>query len=58
MRRLTDEEKIAAYNKSVERSKKYSERSRVKNLLLARKAIEKGLSVSENEIDEYLKTKK
>ena len=40
-----------------EKVKVWSERARVRNLLLAQKAKERGIVVSEEEIDEYLTEK-
>ena len=40
--------------KNKEKSKMWSERARVRNLLLARKAKEMGITVTDDEIDDYL----
>lgn len=41
-----------------DRTKKYGERSRVKNLLLIKKCEENGITVSNQEIDDYIKNMK
>lgn len=69
-KRLMDEYKLmkAKEEKAKARGKKYrdenkekvkewSERARVRSLLLAKKAKEQGITVSEKEIDEYLNSK-
>ena len=42
------------YKKVVDRSKKYSERKRVKDLLLVKKAVATGITVTSTEIDDYI----
>lgn len=41
-----------------DRTKKYGERSRVKNLLLVKKCEEMNITVSNQEIDDYIKNMK
>lgn len=40
--------------KNAEKTREWSERARVRSLLLARKAKEMGITVDDDEIDEYL----
>jgi hypothetical protein len=44
--------------KSKDRTKKYAERSRVKNILLAKKCEQAKIFVTDQEIDEYIKNMK
>lgn len=52
---LTKEEKAKKYDEMNARSKKYAERSRIRNKLLADKAIKAGIVVTDAEIDAALK---
>lgn len=56
--KLSNEQKLAAYEKMVERSKKYAERSRYRNQLLADKAKKAGIVVTEAEVDAAIKAAK
>ena len=40
--------------KNADKMKQWSERARVRSLLLAKKARERGITVSDEEVDEYL----
>lgn len=58
MTKLTDVEKIKQYEKMIERSKKYAERSRVRSMLIVAKAKKSGIVVTEREVDDYIKQMK
>ena len=55
MSKLTDAEKSKKYDAMMARSKKYAERSRIRNKLLANKAIKAGIVVTDVEVDAALK---
>jgi len=57
MKKLSAEEIVERYEQMKTKQRLWSARSRVRQLLLAKKAVEAGITVSDQEINEYLNRK-
>ena len=51
---MRQEEIIEKYQRMVMKQRLWSKRARVRQMLLARKAVQQGITVTEEEVNEYL----
>ncbi len=55
--KLTIEEKARLYDERVEKEKRYARRQQARYTLMLKKAHEAGITVTDDEIDKYMKAK-